>query len=127
MRTLFGLAALLIALAIGYAIHTSQLQYVSNDRPLKQHIDLAGVQSDVMALAQAERLYMAANGVYATLEQLRRSGVMNFIPSGSRAGYYYSIEVDGSAHFRITARPEDPSQEGMPVFSVDETMQLSRK
>jgi len=119
-----GFVGLLIVLGIGYAIYTSQIEHISNDRPLKQQIDLTGVQSDLLSLAQAERLHLAANGAYANLEQLRRSGVMNAIPAGNRAGYDYSIEVDGAAHFRITARPADPSQEHLPVFSIDETMQL---
>jgi hypothetical protein len=127
MRAALGLVGLLIVLGVGYAVYTSQIQHVSNEKPLKQQIDLTGVQSDLLSLAQAERLYMAANGAYASLEQLRRSGVMNAIPAASRAGYGYSVEVDGAAHFRITARPADPSQEDMPVFSIDETMQISRE
>ncbi len=126
MKAALGLVGLLAALGIGYAIYTSQIQHISGDKPLKQEIDLVGVQSDLLALAQAERLYLAANGAYGTLDQLRRSNVMNAFPPEKRAGYEYSVKVDGAEHFRITARPADASREDLPPLSIDETMQISQ-
>jgi hypothetical protein len=35
--------------------------------------------------------------------------------------------VDGGEHFLVTARPAEASQEDLPVFSIDETMQVSEE
>jgi hypothetical protein len=126
MRAALGLIGLLIVLGIGYAIYTSQIQHVSDGKPLKQQLDLVGVRSDLLSLAQAEKLYLAANCAYATLGQLQRSKMMSSFPTGNRAAYEYFVEVDGANHFQITARPTDPSREDLPILSIDETMQISQ-
>lgn len=126
MRSALGLLGLLIVLVMGYTIYTSQIQLVSNGKPLKQQINLAEVRSDLLSLAQAERIYLAANGAYATLGQLRNSKIMSSLPAGNRAGYEYSLEVDGTEHFQITASPADSSREDLPTLSINETMQISQ-
>jgi hypothetical protein len=125
MRAAFGIVGLLVVLAIGYAIYSSQIRHVTGGKPGIQQVHDVAVKSDLLALAQSERLYLAANGSYATLEELRGSGVSNFFPA-DRAGYEYIAEVDGAAHFRITASPKDSSQPDFPILSIDETMQIAR-
>ncbi len=125
MKAIFGLVGLLAVLVIGYLIYTTQLREISSDKPLKQQIDLVAVRSNLLSLAQAERLYLAANGSYATLEQLRESNVMSRVPSESRSGYRYTIDVDGAAHFQITASPTESSGNDLPTLSIDETLQIS--
>ena len=126
MRAAFGMAGLLIVLMIGYLIYTSQIREVSRDKPLAQQTNVVAVQRDLFSLGQAEKLYLATNGNYATLEELRSSNVMNSIPDGSRLGYKYSVEIDGNAHFRITASATEPSRTDLPTLSTDETMQIFR-
>jgi|WetSurSiteA1Bulk_404760.scaffolds.fasta_scaffold05752_4 hypothetical protein len=126
MKATFGMVGLLIVLGIGYFIYSSQIRHATNGKPLAQQIDFVAVRSDLLSLGQAERLYLAANGSYATLEQLRHSKVMSSIPKGNRSGYRYSIEVDGAAHFQITASPTDSSGADLPILSIDETMQISQ-
>jgi len=86
--------------------------------------DIAGVKNDLMAMAQAERAFMALNGRYATLEELQSGGHMYVDPRG-RLGYTYSAEITEN-HFAITARYSGPAT-GMPELSIDETMQITRK
>ncbi len=126
MRAALSLAGLLIVLGIGYAIYSSQIQHFSNERPVKQQIDVVGIKTDLLSLAQAERLYLAANGSYATLDRLQHSNMMNSFPAGKRAGYTYSAEVDGAEHFQITASPTDVSRTDLPTLSIDETMQITQ-
>ncbi|MBN1568604.1 MAG: type IV pilin protein [Acidobacteria bacterium] len=126
MRSVLGMAGLLIVLLTGYLIYSSQVRHVTDDKPVVQPINYAAVRSDLLSLGQAERLFWAANGSYATLEQLRQSAIMGSLPGGSRSGYEYSIEVDGSAHFRITATPTDPARTDLPTLWIDETMQISQ-
>jgi hypothetical protein len=123
MRAALGMVGLLMVLAIGYAIYSTQIQRVTDGKPAIQHINLVAVKSDLLSLAQSERLYLAANASYASLEDLRRSGISNSFPE-DRLGYRYAAEVDGAAHFRIIASPKDSSRADLPVLSIDETMQI---
>ncbi len=125
MRASLGLIGLLIVLGIGYFIYSSQIGKVVDDKPAIQQINLTAIRSDLLSLGQAERLYYAANGSYGTFEQLRSSNIMSSIPGGNRSGYRYTAEVDGSSHFRITANPPDSSNDELPTYSIDETMQIS--
>ena len=122
-----ALLGLVIALGIGYFIYQQQITRTTvKEAPPKQLIDTTGVRSDLLAIAQAERLQLASSGSYATLEQLEEDGALTFSVV-NRRGYQYVAEVHGAKHFRITATPTDPAKQGWPVFSIDETMQISRR
>jgi hypothetical protein len=126
MRAALWFAGLLIVLLIGCLIYSSQIRQISDDKPLARQTEFVAVRSDLLSLGQAERLYYAANGHYAGLEELRQSNVINSFPDSSRAGYQYAVEVESDAHFRITASPIDSSMTDHPVLSIDETMQISQ-
>jgi hypothetical protein len=126
MRAAFGIAGLLIVLVIGYLMYTSQIREIGDGKTIVHQLNLTAVRSDLLSLAQAEKLYCATNGNYATLEELRRSNVLNSIPEAGRSGYQYTIEVDGAALFLIKASPTDSSRSDLPTLSIDETLQLSQ-
>lgn len=123
MKAIMGILGIFILLAIGYQLYTSSLDPESGSTP-KQQMDLAGIEADILSLAQAERLYFASKGVYATLNQLQQSGNIHFQGS-NRRGYSFNIEIDGIQHFRITAKPIDSAKADWPTFSIDETLQIS--
>ena len=125
MRATLGLVGLLITLGIGYFIYSIQIQGVTNDNPLVQQTNLTAIRRDLLSLGQAERLYLAANGSYATIKQLQHFKMMNAFPEGTAFGYEYIAEVDGAAHFLITAKPLDSSRADLPTLSIDETMEIS--
>jgi hypothetical protein len=87
---------------------------------------VVGVRSDLLAIAQAERLYMASNGTYASVEKLQQDGGLTFA-GANRRGYNYAAEVEGGQHFRITATPVDPAKAAWPTLSIDDTMQISQQ
>ena len=124
MRSILGILGLVIVLAIAYRLNTSSLDPAKAGSP-KQQIDVVGIQSDLLSMAQAERLYFASNGTYATLDQLQQSGNIQFQGTNHR-GYAFDIEIDGLKHFRITAKPLDQSRTNGPVYSIDETQQISK-
>lgn len=127
MRAVFSLLGVVIALAIGY--YLISVQWSPQERaPVtpKQRIDLAGLQSDLLSIGQAERLYQASHGSYGTLDQLREDGALS-VSAARRRGYTYTIEVDGGAHFTVTATPSDPANSGLPTLFIDETLQISSK
>jgi hypothetical protein len=125
MRAVFGFVGILIVLGIGYYIYSTQIQSGPNGTPLPQQTSLVAIKQDLLSLGRSEGLYLATNGSYATIEQLKSSGVASVVPDGGRWGYEYSVEVEGAAHFIITARPIDPSRTDQPTFTIDETMQIS--
>jgi len=119
--TLLGLVLVLAVVYLVYAKWAGQAGPAS--RP-QQQIDLVGVKSDLVAIAQAERMYLAANGTYASLDQLRQDGSITFSAT-NRRGYNYSADVDDGQHFKITATPAGPARDGWPALFINETMQVS--
>lgn len=96
-----------------------------------QAISTTGVQMDLTAIAQAERLYFAQNGSYASLDQLTSSGSLA-VSRSERDGYTYAIETSPGG-FVVTARhpdmPPPAASSGTaplhyPVISVDQSMQF---
>ncbi len=126
MRAAGAILGLVIALAIGYYIVKSEfVQGPTGGAPPKEVIDVVGVKNDLLAIGQAERMYLASHGSYASVDQLQQDGAITF--SGTnRRGYNYVAEVDDGQHFRITATPSDPATQGWPTLTVDDTMQISQ-
>ncbi len=126
MRSGGAIAALVIVVAVGYFIYKAQFtKGPTGGAPPQQVIDVAGVRNDLIAIAQAERLYLASHGTYATLDQLRQDGAIAF--SGvNRRGYNYRVHFQGGQSFTVVATPTDPAKEGWPTLSVNETMQISQ-
>jgi len=126
-----GLLGLVIVLAAGQFIYRSYFtgpaggaatMGTNNPRAIA---DVAGVQNDLLAMAQAERASMALNGRYASLDDLHASGDLVMDPARVRLGYSYSAEI-ADRHFVITATYSGPAT-GMPALSIDETMQITRQ
>ena len=124
MKKVGGLLGLVIALGVGYFIFKAQMTTgPTGGAPPKEVIDVVGVKNDLLAIGQAERMYLASHGTYASVEQLQQDGALQW--SGTnRRGYNYSAEVTGGEHFRITATPSDPAKAGWPTLTMDDTMQV---
>lgn len=127
MKAAGAILGVVIALAIGYYILKSEYtQGPTGGAPPKEVIDVVGVKNDLLAIGQAERLYLASHGSYTSVDQLQQDGAITF--SGTnRRGYNYVAEVDDGQHFRITAAPSDPAKQGWPTLTVDDTMQVSQQ
>jgi len=125
MRALGGILGLVLVVVIVYYVYSMQFSRLEGGIPPAQQIDLVGVRSDLISFAQSERIFLATNGTYGTLEQLERSGGGG-LAGIRRRGYVYEAEVEGARHFRIVARPAAPSGSERPTLSIDETMQISR-
>ena len=121
MRNLIGL--LIVALiAIGaYRLFFSELQHTGTPAPV-QAVDVVGVKNDLLAIAQAERLYQAQHGTYGSLEDLTTSGAMTIARKG-RDGFTYEIEASG-ASFRVVARCPGTTSPGCTSYAVDQTMEV---
>ena len=104
MKVAGGVIGLLIVLAITWFVIKSQYAGgPTGGKPPAETIDVVGVKADLLVIAQAERLYLAAHGSYASLGDLQQEGSLSFSGSGRR-GYRYNAEVDDGLRFKIRFR-----------------------
>jgi hypothetical protein len=125
MRAAFGLLGLVIVVAIIWFV--MKAQYSNGPAEMKapgETIDIVGVKSDLMSIGQAERIFLATHGNYASVDQLQQEGSITFGGS-NRRGYNYTADIDGGQHFKITAAPADPAKSTWPTFTMDETMEVA--
>jgi hypothetical protein len=131
MRSIFSLLSLVVTVGIGMYIYTAYLKTAAPGTNIvaTQAISTSGVETDLMAIAQAERAYYAQTGSYGDLNQLTSNGVMN-IARTERDGYVYSVEAS-SSEFTVTAHHADsppPATGGAPLhfptITVDQSMQV---
>jgi hypothetical protein len=127
-----GLIGLLVVAGIGLGIYMYSLKQMAPGTGMvaTQNISVVGVKNDLVAIAQAERMYYVQNGSYADLPTLSSSGTMN-ITRTSRDGYTYSAVPSGST-FTVTATYTPPPVENpagvtpphFPTFTIDQTMEV---
>ncbi len=127
MRSGGALLSLVIVLGIGYYIYQSALEPSPGEKvsPIQQ-VDVTGVRSDLLSIAQAERLYLTSHPTYGTLEELQQDGALSFSGANKR-GYKYVAEIDGASHFKVTAHPVDPGKLNGPTLSIDDTMTITEQ
>jgi hypothetical protein len=127
-----GFISTMVVAAIGMGVYLMYLKQIAPGPGMvvTQQISLTGVQSDLMAIAQAERMYYVQNGAYADLQTLASNGTMN-ITRTSRDGYTYSVEPAGN-NFTVTARytappvlnPAGVTPPHFPTMTIDQTMEI---
>ena len=125
MSRLFGFLSVVIVMAAGLYIYSSQVQSTSatagTNNP-KAAINITGVRTDIMTIAQAERGHFALEGKYASLDDLISSRSLSV--ARQRLPYSYDIEIAGSG-FRVVASRTGEDKSGAPAqISVDENMQF---
>ena len=127
MKAVGSLLALVIVMAIiWFAVKSEFTQGPTGAQPPKEVIDVVGVKSDLLAIAQAERIYLASHGTYVSVDELQQDGSITF-SGANRRGYNYTAEVDGGQHFKITATPTDPAKAEWPTLFIDESMQVTQQ
>jgi len=124
-----ALLALIVAVIIGFLVYRFYLAPVQPAGPgtvATQAISLTGVKNDLNAIAQAERMHLAQNGSYATLDELTAKGLLTISPRG-RDGYTYDVSVSGNT-FTCTARHTGGAPTSgtvrWPTLTIDQTMEI---
>ncbi|HEV2520867.1 MAG TPA: type IV pilin protein [Candidatus Acidoferrales bacterium] len=127
-----GLVSILLVAAIGLGFYAYTLKQAAPAKGMvvTQNISLVGVKNDLVAIAQAERMYYTQNGSYTDLPTLESSGTMNIMRT-SRDGYAYSVETSGNT-FTVTANYTAPPVDNpmhvtpphFPTISIDQTMEI---
>jgi hypothetical protein len=125
MGRLFGFLSVLIVVAIGLYIYSKQAQ--SSSAPAgannpKAAINITGVRSDLITIATAERGYFAAEGKYASLDELISTNSTTV--ARQRPPYTYEIQTT-STGFRVVATRSGDTASGTPAqISIDENMEF---
>jgi hypothetical protein len=117
----FGFLAAMIVVGVGLFLYSTQARNITREdgRPAAV-ADVTGVRMDLLALANAERIYYATNSRYASLEELRDQGDITRI---SRPNFTYFAETtDYGFNIIATYSGEDP--EAPRRIAVDQTLTI---
>jgi hypothetical protein len=127
-----GIIGILVTAAIGMGIYMWTLKQAAPGPGMvaTQNISVTGVKNDLVAIAQAERMYYTQNGSYTDLPTLSSAGTMN-IARTSRDGYTYSAQPAGNS-FTVTATYTAPPVENsagatpphFPTYTIDQNMEV---
>jgi hypothetical protein len=125
-RTL-GFLALLIGMGVGIYLYAKQAQTSSAaagaNNP-RAAVNITGVRTDLMNIAQAERGYFASEGKYASLDELISS--RSITVARQRPPYTYEIETTGTSFRVIATRTQDDASGTPAQLSVDQDMQFQQ-
>jgi hypothetical protein len=125
MGRIFGFLALLAGMGVGIYMYAKQAQNSSTalgaNNP-KAAVNITGVRTDLMNIAQAERGYFASEGKYVSLDELISSRSLTV--ARQRPPYTYEVETSGSG-FRVIANRSGDDASGTPKeLSVDQDMEF---
>jgi hypothetical protein len=122
MGNILGLLVVALIAIFAYKLYFSKMGATGTATPL-QTIDVAGVKNDLLAIAQAERLYQAQHGSYASLDELNSSGAMS-VTKTNRDGYTYEVQIS-AADFHAIAHCPTATQPGCTNYTVDQLMEVT--
>lgn len=122
MGRVLGFLGTIITMAIGMYIYSVQVKTLTpgagGGNP-EEVATIAGVKNDLIAIANAERSYLASQGKYASLDELKSTNYISI--RGERPPYIYDVETTSST-FRATATR---TVKGAPAqLWIDESMQV---
>lgn len=125
MRGLGSVLGLLVVVLIGgfiYKFYFQKSVSVNGASTPAQTIDVVGVKNDLLAIAQAERLYQAQHDSYASMDDLVSSGAISMRKSG-RDGYTYDVSASADS-FQVVAHCPSQTNPGCTSYSIDQTMEV---
>jgi hypothetical protein len=125
MRGLGSVLGLLVVVLIGgfiYKFYFQKSVSVNGASTPAQTINIVGVKNDLLAIAQAERLYQAQHDSYASMDDLVSSGAISMRKSG-RDGYTYDVSA-ATDSFQVVARCPSQTNPGCASYSIDQTMEV---
>lgn len=121
MRAVMGFLAIVIVLAVGYWFYASSLKTTETKERM---VSVVGVKADLLSFANAEQIYQATHGTYASVDELYASGTLK-TQRPPRDGYTYSWG-SSSQGFSIIARCQIKLSSPCPSFSIDQNMQIEQ-
>jgi hypothetical protein len=117
----FGFLALMIVLGVGLFLYSTEARNIApSDGTPSAVADVTGVRMDLLALANAERIFYASNARYASLEELREQGG---IARTRRPNFTYAAETSGSGFIIVAAYTGDDENAPRRI-TVDQTLTI---
>jgi hypothetical protein len=121
VRAIIGVLMAVVILAFGYWIYMSKLKTTEASERV---VSAAGVKTDLLSFAHAERIYKATHSTYASVDELYASGTLKK-QRPPREGYTYSWG-SSSQGFSIIARCQLHLKVPCPSYSIDQNMQIEQ-
>lgn len=121
MRVILGFLVIVIALGVGYWFYASSLKTTETKERV---VSVVGVKADLLSFANAEQIYQATHGTYASVDELYASGALK-TQRPARDGYTYSWGSSAGG-FSIIARCHVKLSLPCPSFSIDQNMQIEQ-
>ncbi len=122
MGRLIGFVGTVVTLAIGMYIYSLQVKTLrpgAGGGNSEDVVTITGVKNDLIGIANAERAYMATEGKYASLDELKAGNYISI--RAERPPYVYDVETTSSS-FRATA---SRTTKGAPAqLWITETMEV---
>jgi hypothetical protein len=118
--------AVLAAVVVGawYYLKSTQSVAPAGTNNIRATVDTVAIKNDLLGIAQAERVHMASQGKYASIDDLVAAGELP-AAHASRPNWNYVVNLSDTG-FKIFAIYSGPPQgDTPPRFSIDETMQVS--
>ena len=127
MRSLSSLLLVVILVGGIYVFYLKKMPSTDDGTAPTQVISLAGVRSDLLQIARAERTNMALSRCLP-LDELISSGGLS-LQRTERDGYSYQVNCSGT-DFQVVAQ-HPPAPEGsptrFPVLIIDSTMKIEER
>jgi len=121
MKSIVAILIVAALCVVVYRLYLTQAMPAETKTP-QQTINVVGVKNDLLAIAQAERVYQAENGHYASLDELGSSGAMAMKKSG-RDGYTYEVQTS-PGNFQAVARCSPTPDLPCSNYSIDSSMEV---
>jgi hypothetical protein len=122
MGRLIGFVGTVVTLAIGMYIYSLQVKTLTpgaGSGNSEDVVTITGVKNDLIGIANAERGYLATEGKYASLDELKAGNYISI--RAERPPYVYDVETTPGS-FRATATR---TTKGAPAqLWITETMQV---
>lgn len=122
MGRVLGFVGTIVTMAIALYIYSLQVKTLTpsgGSGDPQEFATIAGVKNDLIGIANAERGYLATQGKYASLDELRSGNYISI--KGERPPYIYDVETT-SGSFRATATR---TTKGAPAqLWITETMEV---
>ena len=96
-----------------------------NGKPPQEQIDVVGIRAELLTIARAEQTYLTMFSKYGTLDELQMEHVL--VDAPDRRGYTFSLTINGTDGFVVTASPADAGKTNWPTLTIDQSSQISEK
>ncbi len=126
---IFGFLGTIVTLAVGMYIYSLQIKAIdpstaaTNPASAVEAPLIAGVRNDLIAIASAERGYLAQEGRYGSLDDLISKEYITI--KAERPPYSYTVETSDT-NFRVTATRSTPGSPSELWITDDMQVQASK-